>query len=345
MSHPVPSTYDTSAYISPEPGDDRLVRSEVALHSRGSHEVGRRPEQHAGNGADAYLDRPIVIIGAPRSGTTMLGRTLGRHASLAYLHEPRLIWRFGNDHKSDMLSPDDAREEVRRYIRDHLASFVREAGATRLVEKTPSNSLRPEFVDKVLPGCRFIHIMRSPIDAVLAAQRFWRDHAYGMDSFRRGHLNKRIREISLRRLPFYAREAIYRLAPKRLASALGQNIWGPRLPGIDGLVRDLEVIDVCALQWRMCTEAALHFGRRLPSDRYMEIRLEHLSPELFRQVLDFCELDDTEEMLRAFDQNYTCRFEKRTGLADGRRAQADPADIDRIVRWTEPTMSLIGSRP
>jgi hypothetical protein len=149
----------------------------------------------------------------------------------------------------------------------------------------------------------------------------------------------------LRRLPFYAREAIYRLAPKRLASALGQNIWGPRLPGIDGLVRDLEVIDVCALQWRMCTEAALHFGRRLPSDRYMEIRLEHLSPELFRQVLDFCELDDTEEMLRAFDQNYTCRFEKRTGLADGRRAQADPADIDRIVRWTEPTMSLIGSRP
>ena len=346
MSHPAPSTYGPSAYIAPEPGHDRLVRSEAALQSRPSHQkVARRAEQHAGSGADEYLDRPIVIIGAPRSGTTMLGRTLGHHASLAYLHEPRLIWRFGNDDKSDMLSPDDAREEVRRYIRDHLASFVREAGATRLVEKTPSNSLRPEFVDKVLPGCRFIHIMRDPINAVLAARRFWREHAYGMESFRRGHLNKRVREISLRRLPFYAKEAIYRLAPRRLGRALGQNVWGPRLPGIDGLVRDLDVLDVCALQWRMCTEAALHFGRRLPSDRYMEIRLEHLSPELFRQVLDFCELDDTEEMLRAFDQNYTCRFEKRTGLADGRRAQADPADIERIVRWTEPTMSLIGSRP
>jgi hypothetical protein len=165
-----------------------------------------------------------------------------------------------------------------------------------------------------------------------------------MESFRPGHLRKRKSEISLRRLPFYAKEALYRLAPKSIARSLGQNIWGPRLPGIDGLVRDLEILDVCALQWRMCAETAIHFGRRLPSDRYMEIALENLSPELFRRVLVFCELDDDEEMLRAFDQNYTCRFAKRTALANGRRAEADPADIDRIRRWTEPTMALIGSR-
>lgn len=338
MSHSAPSRYSTSAFASPGPGHDRLVRSKAVLQSRPAHqEVAPRANKHVANGTDGYLDRPIIIIGAPRSGTTMLGRTLGQHASLAYFHEPRLIWRYGNDHKSDMLSPDDAREEVRHYIREHLSSFVREAGATRLIEKTPSNSLRPEFVDKVLPGCRFIHIMRSPIDAVLAARRFWRDHTYGMESFRRGHLSKRIGEISLRRIPFYAREAIYRLTPKRLGRALGQNIWGPRLPGIDGLVRDLEILDVCALQWRMCTETAIHFGRRLPSHRYMEIRLEHLSLELFREVLDFCEIDDDEDMLRAFDQNYTCRFERRSALAEERRAQADPADIERILRWTEPT--------
>jgi hypothetical protein len=275
----------------------------------------------------------------------MLGRTLGHHASLAYIHEPRLVWRYGNDHKSDMLSPQDAREKVRQYIRGYFASFVRDAGASRLLEKTPSNSLRPGFVETVLPGCRFIHIVRNPIDAVLGSYRFWRDHTYGMESFRRGHLRKRIGEISLRRLPYYAKEFIYRLAPKRIARTLGQNIWGPRLPGIDGLVRDLEVLDVCALQWRMCAETAIHFGRQLPPDRYMEIWLEHLSPDVFRQVLAFCELDDNEEMLGIFDRNYTCRFEKRTALSNGRRAQADPADIDRILRWTEPTMSLIGCRP
>jgi hypothetical protein len=304
-----------------------------------------RAEGHDVRDADKYLDRPIIIIGAPRSGTTMLGLTLGHHASLAYIHEPRLVWRYGNDRKSDMLSPGDAREDVRQYIRSYFASFVRDAGATRLLEKTPSNSLRPEFVERVLPGCRFIHVMRSPIDAVLATYRFWRDHAHGMESFGRGKLRllkRRIGEISLRRLPSYTKEAFYRLAPKPIARAFGQNVWGPRLPGIDGLMRDLEVLDVCALQWRMCVETAIHFGRRLPSDRYMEVWLEKLSPQVFRQVLTFCELDNNEEMLRVFNQNYTCRFEQRAAIANGRRAHADPADLDRILRWTEPTMSLIG---
>ncbi len=347
MPRPASSTCHAPDYPSSAPGHARLVYSEAAQQSRTDppdRAVAWRAEGQRVDSAAKYLDRPIIIIGAPRSGTTMLGRTLGHHASLAYLHEPRLVWRYGNDHKSDMLSPRDARPEVRQYIRGYFASFVRDAGATRLLEKTPSNSLRPEFVETVLPSCRFIHIVRNPIDAVLGTYRFWKEHTYGMESFRQGHLKKRISEISLRRLPFYAKEALYRLAPGRIGRNLGQNIWGPRLPGIDGLVRDLEILDVCALQWRMCTETAIHFGRQLPPDRYMEIRLEHLSPELFRQVLAFCELDGDEEMLEAFDRNYTRRFEKRTGRAEGRRAQTDPADIDRILRWTEPTLALIGDR-
>jgi hypothetical protein len=347
MPRSAPATCNTSEYASPGPGHACPVYGGAAVQSRtnpSDRGLAWRTEGHRVNGAEKYLDRPIIILGAPRSGTTMLGRTLGHHASLAYIHEPRLVWRYGNDQKSDMLSPHDARAEVRQYIRGYFAGFVRDSGATRLLEKTPSNSLRPEFVEAVLPGCRFVHIVRDPIDAVLGIHRFWREHTYGMESFHRGHLRKRIGEISWRRLPSYAKEAVYRLAPRRIARTLGQNVWGPRLPGIDGLVRDLEVLDVCALQWRMCTETAIHFGRRLPPDRYMEIWLEHLSPEVFRQVLVFCELDDDEEMLRAFDRNYTGRFDKRTALAQGRRAQADPADIDRILRWTEPTMSLIRSR-
>lgn len=296
--------------------------------------------------ADKYLEKPIIIIGAPRSGTSFLGRSLGHHASLAYIHEPRLVWRYGNDHRSDMLAPQDAREDVRRYIRGYLANFVRTAGATRLVEKTPSNSLRPDFVERVLPGCRFIHIMRSPVDSVLAIRRFWTEHAYGLQSFRPGHLRKRIGEISLRRLPYYAKEAICRLAPKPIGRALGQNIWGPRLPGIEGLVRDLDILDVCALQWRMCVETAIHFGRRLPRDRYMEIWLEDLSPDVFRSVLAFCELDNKEEMLRVFkEEMLRIQSHRVSRLADNRRTGPDPADIDRILRWTEPTMCVIGRRP
>jgi hypothetical protein len=231
--------------------------------------------------------------------------------------------------------PQDAREDVRQYIRVYFANFVRDAGAKRLLEKTPSNSLRPEFVATVLPDCRFIHIMRSPIDAIMSMYSHWVDHAYGTTGIRPGRLRKRMREISLQRLRFYTKEAVFRLAPKRVARALGRSVWGPRIPGIDGLLRDLDVLDVSALQWRMCVETAIHFGRRLPSDRYMEIRLEDLSLEVLRQVLAFCELEDDQDMFRVFDQSHDPK------LAHGRRAQADPADIERILRWIEPTLSLI----
>ena len=283
-----------------------------------------------------FLDRPIIIIGAPCSGTTFLGKTLGRHPSLAFADEPRLVWRYGNDHKCDMLLPQDAREDVRQYIRGYFAAFVRDAGAARLLEKTPHNSLRPEFVAKVLPDCRFVHIMRSPTDAVLAIHDSWLNHAHGTTRSSPGRLRKRMREISLPRLRFYTKEAFFRLAPERIARAFGQNAWGPRIPGIDGLLRDLDVLDVCALQWRMCVETAMYFGRRMPSDRYMEVWLEDLSPQLLRQVLAFCELGEDQEMFRIFDQTHDPK------LAHGRRAGANPADVARILRWIEPTVSLIG---
>jgi len=187
----------------------------------------------------------------------------------------------------------------------------------------------------VLPDCRFIHIMRSPIDAIVSMYSHWVDHAYGTKGIRPGRLKKRMSEISWRQVRFYAKEAFFRVAPRRVAQALGQNVWGPRIPGIKGLLRDLEILDVCALQWRTCVETAIHFGRRLPSHRYMEVWLEDLSPQLLCQILDFCELDNDQEIFRAFEQTYD------PTLAAGRSAKADPADAERIQRWIEPTAMMI----
>jgi hypothetical protein len=159
--------------------------------------------------ADQYLERPVILIGAPCSGTTFLGETLGRHPLLAFADEPRFIWRYGNDHKCDMLSPQDATEEVRQYIRNYFAAFVRDAGAARRLEKSLSNSLRPEFVATVLPDCQFIHILRSPIDAIMSMYSHWVDHAFGTKGIRAGRLKKRMREISLRQLRFYTKEGFF----------------------------------------------------------------------------------------------------------------------------------------
>jgi hypothetical protein len=282
----------------------------------------------------ATLVRPIVVVGAPRSGTTLLGKLLGSHPALAHLDEPRLTWRYGNDAKSDMLSPEDARPEVCQHIRATFDAAIRKAGKQRLIEKTPSNSLRMGFVDRVLPGCLFVHIIRDGVESTLAIRRFWQQHARGV---MRHKLVERLREINPRRLPYYFREFVRRTMPKPLAGLVKQPVWGPRIPGIDGMLQELELIEVCALQWRTCVEAARDYGHTLPRDRYFECRLEELTPEVLGRLLQFCQLEDSPDVWQTFEREFD------PSQTTYRRSQAMPADVDAIRRWIEPTMTWLAA--
>jgi Sulfotransferase family len=279
------------------------------------------------------LDRPIVVIGSPRSGTTLLGNLLGEHPQVAHLVEPRLTWKYGNDAKSDMLRPEDARPEVCRHIRRTFAKIVEDAGKERLLEKTPSNALRMEFVERVLPGCLFVHIIRDGIESVLSIRGFWQRYARG---FEKSKLGERLREINPRRAPYYFKEFVRRAMPQRFSGLVGQPVWGPRIPGIDGLLKDLNVLDVCCLQWRMSVESACYYGRQLPADRYLECRLEDMSLELLESVLKFCQLPMTPEMRTGFVTHFD------EGLTTRRRAQADPEVLRTIQKWIGPTMQWLG---
>jgi hypothetical protein len=283
---------------------------------------------------DALLGRPIVVIGAPRTGTSILGALLGRHRDLVYCEEPRLVWRYGNDRRSDALRPEDARPAVRAYIRAWFAAYVRERGGGRLVEKTPANSLRMAFVDRVLPGARFVHVLRNPIDAVLSIQHFWSGYAGGVGHLElRRRLMRRLREIDPRQLPHYALEFSRRLLPRRFA---GVQVWGPRFPGVEGMLRELDLLEVCAMQWRLCVEAACRYGRTLPAERYLECRLEAFDHAALDRILAFCELDNYPELRRAVDTHF------HSELAARRRAVASAEEQERVKALVEPTAAWLG---
>lgn len=86
----------------------------------------------------------------------------------------------------------------------------------------------------------------------------------------------------------------------------------------------------------MSVEAACHYGRQLPTDRYMECRLEKMSPELLESVLEFCQLSMTPEVRTGFDAH----FDK--GLTTRRRDQANPEVLRTIQKWIGPTMQWLG---
>ena len=113
------------------------------------------------------MSRPVVIIGAPRSGTNMLRDVLCRVPGLGTwpCDEINYIWRHGNvRYSSDEFTVDMARPIVRRSIQRRFAEQQKLHRV--VVEKTCANSLRVPFVDKVIPQARYVFIVRDGIDAV-----------------------------------------------------------------------------------------------------------------------------------------------------------------------------------
>ena len=141
-------------------------------------------------------------------------------------------------------------------------------------------------------------------------------------------------ELELRRMPNYALEFARRMLPPSLA---GPRVWGPRIPGITALVRELDVLDVCALQWRTCVEVACQTGRRLGPGRYMEVRLEDMDRGQVARILAFCELDDRDPGIW---QVLEAKFDGK--LAGARRDGIGADERRRLALWIEPTARWLG---
>lgn len=285
---------------------------------------------------EQLLQQPIIIIGAARSGTTMLGDLLGTHPALAQSVEPRLIWRWGNDRGSDMLTPDRATPKIQAHIRGAFADFVRKHDKQRLLEKTPSNALRPEFVHAVFPDAKFIHVMRHGLDSVLSLRDMTQRHAHGISNVASGRLRQRLSELDWTRMHHYALEFARRAAPKFMRPILGQNPWGPRIPGIQALMKELDPLEVAAIQWRMCVETTHSFGKSMPKDQFFEFKLEDMNRQTLEQMLDFTGLTENAPVLEHFDKTF------KPDYASRQRKQNSEEVATLINKLIEPTLYWLG---
>jgi hypothetical protein len=102
------------------------------------------------------------------------------------------------------------------------------------------------------------------------------------------------------------------------------------------MARELDPLDLACLQWRACTEAACQYGRTLPAEQYLELRLEDLNADVFGRVLSFCGLPPDDAVQAEFAQRF------RPSDPTARRAQASEPELVRIRQWTEPTMQWLG---
>jgi LPS sulfotransferase NodH len=230
---------------------------------------------------------PIVILAAPRSGSSLLFGLLSSHPKLWSLYRESNELLEGpfdpltSGRSSNALAERDLDRDSRDWL---LRAFFARAGnlevippfrrlplegrgrrrvsitiaklsapfkrpPIRLVEKSPKNSLRVPFMRALFPDARFLHLTRDPRSNIASLVRAWQTPD---------------------------RYKTYPLPPGYRIEGYDGTSWSFMLqPGWLEL-NGRTLAEVCADQWRACNEASLRDLAEIEGARTLRLRYEDL---------------------------------------------------------------------
>lgn len=219
--------------------------------------------------SDRRIREPILIVGSPRSGTTMLGNLLSHHPDIAYWEEPRPIWSQGHAWRDDdRLVESDLTPGIADKIDRRFARFLEASGRSRFAEKTPSNTLRLPFIHALYPDARIVHLVRDGRAVVASMLRMLEKPPD------RGRLIARLRETPWRDLPALAPLLFRDLIYPRVSCQTQKPWWGPRPPGWRDWL-DLPAPVLLARQWStLVSTARIDLQDHFPAGQWIEVRYE-----------------------------------------------------------------------
>ena len=221
---------------------------------------GSAPVKAAGVPATPRIERPVFIIAAPRSGSTLLFETLAESHSICTLGgeahgaiegaQPSLRpGAPGVD--SNRLERRHATPEVIRRLHEEFAAQRRPApGAQavdvtglRFLEKTPKNALRIPFLDAAFPDAQFIFLWREPRTNLASIIEAWKA----------------------------GRWVTYRGLDER------EDPWSLLLPPDWRTVRNAPLPEIAAFQWESANRIALDDLEKIDGSRWTTVTYEDLT--------------------------------------------------------------------
>jgi len=266
--------------------------------------------------------RPVLIVGMPRSGTTLLFRVLRESPALGALpREGHDVWRrFHHPRRrgwrSDHVGAGEVKRVEPRWVR---AFFYSHIGATRLLEKTADNVVRVPYLLDLFPDAYFIVVTREPCDVVNSYINMWR-HPLGR--FRSYFVPAELR------IPGYAQR-------RRWCSTL-----------IDGW-RDLTstpVPEIAFRQWRTYVDCIVAARRIVPARQWIELRFEEVLSRPQEVLDDLCrriDLDVTPRMREALEAFVAQPVNAMSPEGQGRWRTQNRAEVEALLpRMVEPAAAI-----
>lgn len=246
------------------------------------------------------------VVGAPRSGTTILGEVLGRHPDIAQWYEPYFVWNYhvGNG-DSDLRTADQATEKRRAFIRREFEIFLARSGKKLVVDKSPDHCFRIPFAQAAFPEARWIHLLRDGRDVTLSIHREWKKREQvvlnrsigGMMSLTAGMLRRQPYWRNRAQALWFEVKSLKTLNPAKAFNKSkwqGQVGWGPRFPGWQSELACRELIQFNALQWERSVAQVQESVKDIPKGQFLEVRYERLiarPAEELARIFDFLGLD------------------------------------------------------
>ena len=278
------------------------------------------------------FDRPIIIVAAPRSGSTMLFETLARN---------RELWTIGDEsHKhiegieglhpkdrdfdSNRLNSHDATEKISQSLRRAFAADLRNfEGLTlqeisrdgskakvRFLEKTPKNALRIPFLTKVFPNARFVFLYRDPKENISSL----------LDSWRSG------RFVTYRDLPGWTGDAwSHLLIPE------WRELIGKPLP------------EIVARQWVVANKLILDDLKDLPRENWCLVKYGDFvanRKEELKRICYFCEVPFGPAMEDAADQSLPYSKYTLTPPAPD-KWKKNEKEVKKVIKYTKDVAAAV----
>jgi len=207
-------------------------------------------------------EKPIFIVGSPRSGSSILAYSLAAHDALWTSGESHFLWRmFGGSHierhfkvvkewpgGSWLADQNVSRSELFESIGLGInALFSSRSGGKRWIDQTPYYVYMLEQLGEMFPGAQFIHVLRDGREIVNSMIHY--------------------------------------------ANALDEQSYGVHI-GAGRLNWSRNFSEACR-EWKSSVEAALAYQKRCP-DRMITVRYDELCSEpepTFSKLLNFLGLE------------------------------------------------------
>lgn len=251
----------------------------------------------------------LVIVGPPRSGTSMMGRILGLHPQVGTWIEPYFVWdKHFRGAGDDCRSEINADPLVRKQIRSCFEKFRRALGVRWVVDKSPRSCLRLDFVKAVFPEARYLFLVRDGRDCVLSMSKQWAAKRGVAEGFKAGRgLEAKARLLArwLKRQPLWRYRLMalcfevgspaewFKNGPLSRSRWGGRFGWGPRFRGWHELIDKVSPLEFAAHQWSHCAKGVAWGLRIIPKEQSLLVNYEDfiLNPEEHLvQIFSFLQL-------------------------------------------------------